>query len=221
MRVLVACCEIGYSGRLDTRLARGDRVVLFKNDGAVCVHALRGAKPVNYMPGPTVVEEVDGEIVVRRSQSGETLRILLHEVHADTRFALEDGAVLERAGRERDLHELLAKAPHVIEAGLVLIERERPTEVGPVDLYCRDHTGRVALVEVKRVRAVAAAVEQVLRYREQVEVALPSLAPVRALVAAPEFAPQARVLADARGVECVTLDLAVLRSEAAPDLRLF
>ncbi len=220
MRVLVARCEIGYSGRLETRLAPGDRVILFKDDGSVCVHALKGAKPINYMPGPTVVEE-DGELIrVRRPASGESLTVLVEQVHADTRFALTDGAELERAGREKEIQALLAEAMHVIEPGLRLLERERPTDVGPVDLFCRDAAGLVTLVEVKRVRAVAAAVEQVIRYREQVE-RDPSLRPVRAIVAAPDFAPQARVLAEARNVECIAFDPAVLRGEVEPALRLF
>jgi RecB family endonuclease NucS len=220
VRVLVARCEIGYAGRLETRLGPGDRLVLFKEDGSVCVHALRGAKPVNYMPGPTTIEEADDLIRVRRAASGETLTILVLEVYSDERYALVDEAAFERQGRERELHELLAKALHVIEPGLVLIDRERPTEVGPVDLYCRDADGRVTLVEVKRVRAVAAAVEQVIRYREQVE-RDPSLQPVRAIVAAPDFAPQARVLAASRNVECIAFDPAVLRGTAVADLTLF
>jgi len=108
----------------------------------------------------------------------------------------------------------------VIEPGLVLVERERPTDVGPVDLFCRDTAGVVTLVEVKRVRAVAAAVEQVIRYREQVELT-PSLVPVRAIVAAPDFAPQARVLAASRNVECIVFDPAALRGASEPDLTLF
>jgi RecB family endonuclease NucS len=220
VRVLVAHCEIAYAGRLDTRLAPGDRVVLFKDDGSVCVHALKGAKPVNYMPGPTVVEEEGDLIRVRRPASGETLTILVLGRHADDRHKLADDASLERQGREKELQALLARAPHVIEAGLVLVERERPTDVGPVDLFCRDGDGVVTLVEVKRVRAVAAAVEQVIRYREQVELT-PSLAPARAIVAAPDFAPQARVLAQARGVECIVFDPAVLRGASEPDLTLF
>jgi RecB family endonuclease NucS len=220
MRVLVARCEIAYEGRLVTRLAPGDRVILFKGDGSVAVHNTKGAKPVNYMAGPTVVEEDGSVIRVRRAQSGELLTILVEAVHADARHELEDGAALERDGRELQLHALIADAPHLVEDGLVVVQRERPTDVGPIDFFCRDAAGTVTLLEVKRVKAVAAAVEQVVRYREQVE-RDPACVPVRAVVVAPEFAPQARALAATRGVECIVLDVAALRAGVAPALRLF
>jgi endonuclease len=216
VRVLVCRCSIGYAGRLTTRLASGDRVVLFKEDGSVAVHALKGAKPINYMAGPTSVREDDDVIRIYRPASDETLTIVVEHVHHDQRHGLVDSAVLEREGQERELHEHLARAPHLIEAGLAVVERERLTDVGPVDLWCRDAAGRVTLVEVKRVRAVAAAVDQVVRYREQA-LRNESLGGVRALVVAPDFAPQARVMAAARDVECIVLDVPRLLAEAGPD----
>ncbi len=220
MRVLVARCSIGYSGRLTTRLASGERVLIFKDDGSVCIHGPKGFKPINYMSGPTAVCEEDGLITVRRPETGETLLIEVEEVLADDAHVLTDEAVLEREGRELELHALLERSPHLIEEGLEILERERATDVGPVDFLARDAEGRIVLVEVKRVKAVAAAVEQVVRYREHVERDA-SYAGARALVVAPDFAPQARALAERREVECVVLDVAALYAGTEADPTLF
>ncbi|MGH3426403.1 MAG: endonuclease NucS domain-containing protein, partial [Mycobacteriales bacterium] len=169
MRILVARCEIAYHGRATTRLGAGDRVILFKDDGSLCVHAEKGYKPLNYMPGPTSLSE-DGDVIrVHRAASGETLVILVESVLHDVVHELDDEAVLERDGAERQMHVLLEQAPDLIEPGLLVISRERFTDVGPVDLFCRDSGGRTVVVEVKRVRAVAAHVEQLTRYCERVD----------------------------------------------------
>ena len=220
MRVLVARCSIGYSGRLTTRLASGDRIVIFKDDGSVCVHGPKGFKPINYMSGPTVLEETAGLITIRRPATGETLMIEIEEIIADSTHTLEDNASLEREGRELELHALLERSPDLIEEGIEVLEREHITDVGPVDFICKDTEGRIVLVEVKRVKAVAAAVEQVVRYREHVEKDA-TIAGARAIVLAPEFAPQARNLAERRNVECVTLDVAALYAGTEPDPQLF
>jgi len=220
MRVLVARCSIGYSGRLTTRLAEGERVLIFKDDGSVCIHGPKGFKPINYMSGPTAVTEEDGLIAVRRPETGESLLIEVHEVIADSTHALVDTAVLEREGRELELHALLERSPDLIEEGLEILERERATDVGPVDFLAKDADGRIVLVEVKRVKAVVAAVEQVVRYREHIEKDA-AYAGARALVVAPEFAPQARKLAERRDVECVTLDVAALYAGTEADPTLF
>ncbi len=220
MRVLVARCSIGYSGRLTTRLASGDRIIIFKDDGSVCVHGPKGFKPINYMSGPTALTEADGLISVRRPETGEVLLIEIEQVISDATHGLEDTAVLEREGRELELHALLERSPELIEAGLEILERERSTDVGPVDFLAKDAQGRIVLVEVKRVRAVVAAVEQVVRYREHIEKDA-AYAGARALVVAPEFAPQARKLAERRNVECVTLDVAALYAGTEHDPTLF
>ena len=154
MRVLVARCSIGYSGRLTTRLASGERVLIFKDDGSVCIHGPKGFKPINYMSGPTAVSEEDGLITVRRPETGETLMIEVEEVIADDAHALSDEAVLEREGRELELHALLERSPDLIEEGLVILERERATDVGPVDFLARDAEGRTVIRPSSSVSAV-------------------------------------------------------------------
>jgi RecB family endonuclease NucS len=220
VRVLVARCSIGYSGRLTTRLASGDRIIIFKDDGSVCVHGPKGFKPINYMSGPTAITEEDGLITVRRPETGEALMIEVEQVIADDTHGLEDNAVLEREGRELELHALLERAPDLIEEGLEILERERATDVGPVDFLAKDSEGRIVLVEVKRVKAVVAAVEQVVRYREHIEKDA-AYAGARAIVLAPEFAPQARKLAERRNVECIVLDVAALYAGTEQDPTLF
>ena len=220
MRILVARCEIAYHGRATTRLGAGDRVILFKDDGSLCVHAEKGYKQLNYMPGPTTVKEDGDTIRVYRPASDETLVILVEEAYEDARHELDDEAVLEHHGAERQMHLLLEASPDIIEPGLVVISRERFTEVGPVDLFCRDGEGRTVVVEVKRVRAVAAHVEQLTRYCERVDLD-PAHAPCRGILVAPEIAPQARVMCEARGFDFVPVSYDQLAADAVPDLTLF
>ena len=220
MRILVARCEIAYHGRAVTRLGAGDRVILFKSDGSLCVHADRGYKPLDYMPGPTSVTQEGDVIRVYRAASDETLVIVLHEVLEDSGLELEDEAVLEHDGAERQIHLLLERAPETIEAGLTVLERERFTDTGPIDLFCRDADGRTVVVEVKRTRAVAAHVEQLTRYCQRVDLD-PAHKPCRGILVAPEIAPQARVMCEARGFAFVELDYGALKGDAAPELTLF
>ncbi len=220
VRILVARCEIAYHGRATTRLGSGDRVIMFKDDGSLCVHTDKGYKPLNYMAGPTSVTQ-DGDVIrVYRAASDETLVIVLTEVHSDAVLDLADEAVLERDGAEREMHELLERAPDVIEPGLKVISRERFTDVGPVDLFCRDAEGRTVVVEVKRVRAVAAHVEQLTRYCERVNLD-PAHAPCRGILVAPEIAPQAQVMCESRSFAFVAVSYEQLRGEAIPELTLF
>lgn len=220
MRILVARCEIAYHGRATTRLGAGDRVILFKDDGSLCVHAEKGYKPLNYMPGPTRVHEAGDVIRVYRPASDETLVIVVEEVHEDARHELNDDAMLEHHGAERQMHVLLERSPDMIEPGLVVLERERFTDVGPVDLFCRDSDGRTVVVEVKRVRAVAAHVEQLTRYCERVDLD-PAHTPCRGILVAPDIAPQARVMCDARGYTYVAVTFEQLTGQAVPELTLF
>jgi endonuclease len=221
MRILVACCSIRYEGRVTTTLESGDRTILFKDDGSVVVHAVAGAKPVNYMPGPTVVKEDGRTLEICRPATGELLVVEVEDVHSDAKFELVDTAKIVREGREKDIQATIFETPEAIEEGMVGLQRELFTEVGPVDLFCRDAAGRTVVVEIKRVRATAAAVEQLTRYLEQVD-RNPGHAPARGVLVAPELAPQARVLLENRGYDFVPLDEVLSRCVEGEDLmRLF
>jgi endonuclease len=217
MRLVVARCEVVYTGRLSTALPEATRLLMFKDDGSFLVHDDAGGyKPLNWMTPPTVVEEEDGTIVVRK-RAGKTedrLEVRLLEVLSDVTHEL-DATPLEKDGVERHLQEELAAQPAVLGEGLQLVRREWPTDIGPVDLMCRDETGDWVAVEIKRVGTIDS-VEQLGRYLERIE-----LDSCRGVLAAQTIKPQARTLAESRGIRCVEVDLAVLRGEREPDLTLF
>ena len=225
MRLIVARCEVRYSGRLSAVLPEALRLLMFKADGSVMVHADTGGyKPQNWMTPSTVIEE-EGEplerIVVRK-RAGATedrLDIEIAEVLSDTRHDMGEAAALEKDGVERDLQEALAAAPGWCGEGFRLVRREWPTDIGPVDLMCRDDGDGWIAVEIKRVATIDA-VEQLSRYLERIRVD-PAMDRCRGVLAAQQVKPQARVLAESRGIVCVEVDLAVLRGEREPDLTLF
>jgi endonuclease len=220
MRLIVARCEVVYSGRLDARLPMALRLLMVKDDGSFMVHADTGGyKPQNWMTPPTVIEEEDGRIVVRKKGGEDQLEITIAEVVSDTFHDMGEAAALEKDGVERHLQELLADAPEWCGEGLRLARREWPTDIGPVDLMCRDSADGWVAVEIKRIAGIEA-VEQLTRYLERVRED-PAMADCRGVLAAQAIKPQARVLAQSRGIECVTVDLSVLRGEREPDLQLF
>jgi RecB family endonuclease NucS len=222
MRLIVARCSVEYSGRLSARLPEALRLVMLKADGSVLVHADAGGyKPLNWMTPPTVVEEPeDGVIVVRKLKGEDRLEIRLAEVVSDVTHAMdEDAARLEKDGVEAHLQELLADAPAWCGDGFRLVRREWPTDIGPVDLMCRDGDDGWVAVEIKRVGTIDA-VEQLARYIERIRLD-PAKAACRGVLAAQVVKPQARVLAEARGLDWVEVDLAELRGERQPALTLF
>jgi RecB family endonuclease NucS len=230
MRLLVARCSVRYSGRLDAALGESLRLIIFKSDGSVLVHADAGGyKPLNWMTPPTVIEEGDGgggtsRIVVRKrgGSSDDRLEILISEVLSDSEHDMgspDDDMGLAKDGVEADLQELLAERPEWCGDGFRLVRREWPTDIGPVDLMCRDVDDRWIAVEIKRVAGIEA-VEQLTRYLERIRQD-PAFVSCRGVLAAQTIKPQARVLARARGIECVEVDLAVLRGEREPELKLF
>jgi endonuclease len=223
VRLLVARCEVRYSGRLSAVLPEALRLLVVKADGSVLVHADTGGyKPLNWMTPPTVIEEEDGRIVVRKfaGKTEDRLEIRIAEVVSDSTHAMDEGGDLEKDGVERHLQEALADAPQVCGEGFRLVRREWPTDIGPVDLMCRDGEDGWVAVEIKRVGTIEA-VEQLCRYLERIRATDPAMAGCAGVLAAQQIKPQARTLAESRGLACVEVDLAVLRGEREPDLRLF
>jgi RecB family endonuclease NucS len=225
MRLIVARCSAVYSGRLDTVLPEALRLIMVKADGSVLLHADAGGyRPLNWMTPPTVIEETDGGMTVRKraGASEDRLEIVLHEVLSDISHEMDAPDVetaLARDGVEAHLQELLAEQPHWCGEGLRLHRREWPTDIGPVDLMCREGDQGWVAVEIKRAAGIEA-VEQLTRYLERIRLDR-EFADCRGVLAAQSIKPQARVLAQARGIDCVEVDLAVLRGEREPELRLF
>ena len=222
MRLIVARCEVTYSGRLNAFLPESVRLLMFKADGSVLVHADAGGyRPLNWMTPPTVIEG-DGDLVVVRKRAGRSedrIEIRLLEVLSDVTHDMGEAAGLEKDGVERDLQLLLADDPKHIADGLRLVKREWPTDVGPVDLMCRDADDGWVAVEIKRVATIDA-VEQLTRYLDCIRVD-PSRTGCRGVLVARSIKPQAVALAEQRGIACVQVDLEVLRGEREPELTLF
>jgi RecB family endonuclease NucS len=220
VRLLVARCEVRYSGRLSAVLPEAVRLLIFKADGSVLVHDDAGGfKPLNWMTAPTVVTD-DGDILtVRKPKTEDALEIRLVEVLSDVTHDMGESAALQKDGVERDLQEQLAAAPAALGEELSLVRREWPTEVGPVDLMCKDEDGEWVAVEIKRVGTIEA-VEQLTRYLDFIR-RDPAKAGCRGILAAQRLKPQAIALAESRGIRCAEVDLAILRGEREPELTLF
>jgi RecB family endonuclease NucS len=245
MRLIVARCEVRYTGRLNALLPRALRLIMIKADGSVLVHADAGGyKPLNWMTPPTVIEETVEQIVVRKrasrrirgpgrmarpdasrvvaATSEDRLEISIDEVLSDVTHDMgspQEDAGLAKDGVEAHLQELLADQPQWCGEGFRLVRREWPTDIGPVDLMCRDAEEGWIAVEIKRVAGIEA-VEQLTRYLERIRLD-PAFSACRGVLAAQQIKPQAKVLAAAREIDCVEVDLEVLRGERQPELKLF
>ncbi|WP_394263750.1 endonuclease NucS [Trueperella sp.] len=230
MRIVYATCAVDYSGRLDAHLEPAKRALMIKADGAVLVHADGGSyKPLNWMSPPctmTVDEPSDEEREsgvsevwrVDHDKTDDALLIQIYEIHDEMTLDLGQEPGLFKDGVEDHLQKLLSEQTDILGKDVRLIRREYPTAIGPVDLLVKDGSGHIA-VEVKR-RGEIDGVEQLTRYLTLLE-RDSTLQPIRGIFAAQEIRPQARVLAEDRGIECVVLDYDAMRGVDNPEDRLF
>jgi endonuclease len=216
---VVARCTVDYSGRLTAHLPEATRLIMVKADGTLAIHSDGNAsKPLNWMIAPNVLETHEDRWEITNSK-GEKLQIWIHEIFEDVTHALGDDPGLVKDGVEAHLQQLLAGSPDFLEDGLTLIRREYQTDIGPVDLLCADRGQNTVAVEVKR-RGEIDGVEQLARYIERLDNDA-RLAPVRGIFAAQTITPQARVMAEARGIEAIEVDYDGLREVEDTELRLF
>jgi endonuclease len=219
VRIVIARCSVDYAGRLAAHLPLATRLIMIKADGSISVHSDAGSyKPLNWMSPPCRLAESATQWVVT-GKSGETLTIAIDEVISDSSVELGTDPGLIKDGVESHLQELLATQLDLLGTGWRLVRREFPTPIGPVDLMCRSADGASVAIEVKR-RGEIDGVEQLTRYLELLN-RDPLLAPVNGVFAAQEIKPQARVLAEDRGIRCVTLDYESMRGVDDGALRLF
>lgn len=223
MRLLVATCTVDYVGRLTAHLPEATRLILFKVDGSVSIHADdRAYKPLNWMSPPcftTEVNESDKKTITVENKSGERLVITVTEVIHNSTHDLGIDPGLVKDGVEAHLQELLAEHVETFGNNWKLVRREYPTAIGPVDLLCKDDLGKTVAIEIKR-RGDIDGVEQLTRYLELLN-RDSLIAPVTGVFAAQEIKPQARVLAEDRGIRCVVVDYDALRGLDRKDERLF
>ncbi|MEU7021677.1 endonuclease NucS [Streptomyces sp. NPDC046203] len=241
MRLVIARCSVDYAGRLTAHLPSAPRLILVKADGSVSIHADdRAYKPLNWMSPPCTLKESAGTdapgaagngeageagenaaaaVWTVVNKAGEKLIITMEEILHDSSHELGVDPGLIKDGVEAHLQELLADRIETLGEGWTLVRREYPTAIGPVDILCRDSDGATVAVEIKR-RGEIDGVEQLTRYLDLLN-RDPHLAPVKGIFAAQEIKPQARVLANDRGIDCVVLDYDALRGIEDDKLRLF
>ena len=218
MRLVIARCAVDYQGRLDAHLPEAVRLIMVKADGCVAIHGDGGAyKPLNWMNAPNQLAIDDDVWIVTNGKDKITITIL--EVLSDVSHELGTDPGLQKDGVEAHLQVLLAANPTVIAEGLRLVRREYPTDIGPVDLLCRDVEGRTVAIEIKR-RGEIDGVEQLTRYLDYLN-RDPLLRPVRGVFVAQEIKPQAKVLASNRDIACIEVDYNELRGIESDELRLF
>ncbi len=231
MRLVIARCSVDYVGRLSAHLPLATRLLMLKADGSVLVHSdSLSYKPLNWMSPPAILtmmqpdaDQAEAGVSeiwrVAQAKTADLLVISIHEILHDTAHELGIDPGLQKDGVEADLQKLLAAQIELLGDGWQLVRREYMTAIGPVDILARDGNGAAVAVEIKR-RGDIDGVEQLTRYLELMN-RDPHLAPVTGVFAAQEIKPQARTLAEDRGIRCLLLDYDAMRGLDDSHHRLF
>ncbi|KWR73239.1 MULTISPECIES: endonuclease NucS [Glutamicibacter] len=231
MRLVVAKCSVDYEGRLRAHLPLATRLIMVKADGSVLIHSDGGSyKPLNWMNPPLTLREADPDEeaaalgatatwIVASAKTDDKLTIHFHSFEHDSAHILGNDPGLVKDGVEADLQRLLAEQIELLGDGHQLIRREYMTAIGPVDILARDAKGATVAVELKR-RGDIDGVEQLTRYLDLLN-RDPLLKPVTGIFAAQQIKPQARTLAEDRGIRCLTLDYDAMRGVDDSAGRLF
>lgn len=219
MRIIVADCIVTYEGRLGARLPLARRLLMMKADGSFAIHSdSKAFKPLNWMTPPCTIDE-QAESIVVRNKKGEELRVEIAQRIHEYELELGDEPGLEKDGVEKELQELIAARVTQLKDDFELIRREFPTDIGPVDLLCRQEDGTCVAVEIKRIGEISG-VDQLLRYIERIE-RDNRYGKVKGMFVATKIKEQARVYANSRNIDCVEVDIADLRDSESSLLRLF
>lgn len=231
MRLVIAQCTVDYAGRLSAHLPLATRLLMLKGDGSILVHSDSGSyKPLNWMNPPCTITTMEPDETqlesgvkevwrVSQTKTADILYVSIYEIFSDVEHHLGDDPGLQKDGVEAHLQEMLAEQLHHAGEGMTLIRREYFTAIGPVDILAKDANGETVAIELKR-RGDIDGVEQLTRYLELLN-RDPQLRPVRGIFAAQEIKPQARTLAEDRGIECLVLDYDLMRGLDNSENRLF
>lgn len=214
MKTLIAECDVTYTGRLETTLPKGIRLILIKNDGSVAIHCEEGAyKPLNWMSKTD--ELVIAPNFITAVNKNEKLTINIHKILNEFYYDLGDEPGLSKDGEEKQIQEYLLKKPDFIEEGLIAIQKEYPTGVGSIDLYCYDQNNNTVIVELKR-KATIHAVDQICRYIEWVR-ENEAIINVRGVIVALSFTRNIHAFAEKKGIECIRINYKDLKSSSTSD----
>ena len=223
MRIIVADCIVTYEGRLGARLPLARRMIMMKADGSIAIHSdSKAFKPLNWMTPPCIINFEKKDKITVRNKKSEELHIDLLQIIHDYELELGDEPGLEKDGVEKELQELIAARVEKLKAGFELIRREFPTDIGPVDLLCREDDGTCVAVEIKRIGKIAG-VHQLLRYIDRISLdgRYTKNGKVKGMFVATIIKPQAKVYAASQGIDCVEITLDDLKESKSNHLRLF